>query len=463
MTTHNRETHEAAENHHGRRWQCFVAAFFVAFFGTTAARATIIELGSLKDNTLYDDGGSNGAGKHFFSGVTAQSDIRRGLIAFDVGGTIPPDSTINSVALTLNMSRTQAGAEDVELRRVLAEWGEGTSNAPGEEGVGTSASAGSATWTDRFFNTTPWSTAGGDFSTTVSASQSVGSLGSYTWGSTASMVADVQTWLDTPSSNFGWLLLGNESETQTAKRFDTHENPTLSRRPTLVIDYTDASPFAPIPVPPSAIYSIRDDDSDSVFDDLGDAVVDQSTASRSGIGEIDSAGTNRINRIVAKFLLPEPPVAAPVLDSATLRLFLEDTAGTLAGPVSLLHSVGDNDLDQLVTDYENPSYVDTLLDLVEPTDVAGQFYESDVTDLVLADYAADGFDPLSAFRLQVSEAVFIEDNQHARYRLTMPGGAFGVRPELVLSFAAVPEPSTLALAALALFTLLAHGHRRSRA
>ena len=54
-------------------------------------------------------------------------------------------------------------------------------------------------------------TQGGDFSATVSASQSVGAIGQYTWSS-AQMVADVQSWLDNPASNFGWLVLGDESD-----------------------------------------------------------------------------------------------------------------------------------------------------------------------------------------------------------------------------------------------------------
>ena len=151
----------------------------------------------------------------------------------------------------------------------------------------------------------------------------------------------------------------------------------------------------------------------------------------------------------------------PALESATLRFFLEDMTGTPAGPISLYHSVVDDDLDQLASDYENASYVDTLLDLVDPSDSNGQYYELDVTDQVLADYLAGGANPLSAFRLQVNEAIFIEDDQHNRYRFTMPGSGAN-QPELVLSFATVPEPSTITLALLALVGLLAHG-RRSRA
>ena len=39
------------------------------------------------------------------------------------------------------------------------------------------------------------------------------------------MLADVQKWLDDPSSNFGWLLLGDETKSRTTKRFDSSEKP----------------------------------------------------------------------------------------------------------------------------------------------------------------------------------------------------------------------------------------------
>lgn len=194
-----------------------------------------------KDNTLYEDvtgSLSNGAGRHFFVGRTNADLIRRGLIAFDIAGNIPAGSTITSATLTLNMSRTRAGATEVELRRLLSDWGEGTSDASGGEGQGAGATNGDATWLHTSFPDSLWGTAGGDFAATVSASTSVAGTGTYTWGSTAQMVTDVQDWLDNPSTNFGWLLVGDESGNQTAKRFDTHENATESNRPVLVVEFT---------------------------------------------------------------------------------------------------------------------------------------------------------------------------------------------------------------------------------
>src|SRR5204863_476390 len=90
----------------------------------------------------------------------------------------------------------------------------------------------------RFFNTTFWTTEGGDFSPTVSASQSIGSIGSYAWSS-AQMVADVQSWLDNQASNFGWLVLGDESTSTTARRFDTRES---ASPPVLTIEYAASTP-----------------------------------------------------------------------------------------------------------------------------------------------------------------------------------------------------------------------------
>jgi hypothetical protein len=79
----------------------------------------------------------------------------------------------------------------------------------------------------------------------VSASQSVSDVGPYTWSS-AQMVADVQSWLDNPAGNFGWLVLGDEKPTLTSKRFDTRES---ASPPVLTIQYIPAPRVLPTPRP----------------------------------------------------------------------------------------------------------------------------------------------------------------------------------------------------------------------
>jgi len=203
---------------------------------------------------------------------------------------------------------------------------------------------------------------------------------------------------------------------------------------------------------PAATYTVADTDADSVFDDLGDKANDKRFSARASVGEVDSETGNSISRLVAKFNLPEATDPGNTLKSAVLRFFLEDITGTPAGPVSLYHGPGDNDLDRAASDFESELYTDTGLDLVSPTDAAQAFYELDVTDLVLQDYAVDGPNRLSAFRLQIDEAPFQEDNVSARYRFTMPGSAVS-QPQLLLTF--VPEPSSVLLAAVVLVLLAA--------
>ena len=213
-----------------------------AIAGTSLSNAqTTAKIGASKDNTLYfsNTGAfSNGAGDHFFSGSTGASDIRRGLIAFNVASGIPAGATVTSVALTLHMSRSQPGTRTLELHRASADWGEGASNASQEEGSGIAPATGDATWIHRFFSSTLWTTPGGDFSATVSASIAVADTGSYTWTSTAQLVSDVQGWLNTPANNFGWVLIGVENAASTSKRFDAHEIASVAFRPSLSVTYT---------------------------------------------------------------------------------------------------------------------------------------------------------------------------------------------------------------------------------
>jgi hypothetical protein len=223
----------------------------VVFAGTASVGGAIVSITPSKDNTLYqydpvDGDTSNALGLHFFAGENAMGELRRGVLAFDIAGHIPAGSTILSVTLSMNMSRTALDtARTVELHKLLADWGEGTSIAPGEEGDGAPATPGDATWRHRFFDTIFWTNEGGDFSATVSASQSVGPLGQYTWSS-AQMVADVQSWLDNPSSDFGWLVSGDESTSITSKRFDTRES---ASPPVLTIQYRTVPAPQPRPTP----------------------------------------------------------------------------------------------------------------------------------------------------------------------------------------------------------------------
>ena len=219
-----------------------------------AALAVTVDLPASKDNTIYEDSlgqYSNGKGIYLYTGRTGTDLLRRALIAFDLSG-IPANATVTSATLTLNLNRT--GPEnpgDVSLRKVLRDWGEGASDAGFPGGNGATSEPGDATWIHTFFDTGFWTNAGGDFSATVSASALVDLPGDYTW-SGSGLVADVQSWISNPATNFGWGIIGNEITSASATRFGSRENVnTPPQAPRLTVIYQVPSTPTPTPGPPT--------------------------------------------------------------------------------------------------------------------------------------------------------------------------------------------------------------------
>ncbi len=224
-----------------------LTVFLVLLISTASSNAqSTMTFNPSKDNTLFfstaGNETSNGAGPHFFTGRNRNGNIRRGVLAFDVSA-IPEGALVTEVTLDMNVSNARGGAQDIGLYRMTADWGEAGSMATGSGlGIPAPAQTGDATWLHRVFNSVMWTMPGGDFDTSaMSASESVDGVGSYNWGSTAKMIADVQFWVDNPDSSFGWIVMGNEAATSTAKRLDSKEHPTEGSRPALTVTYTATS------------------------------------------------------------------------------------------------------------------------------------------------------------------------------------------------------------------------------
>ena len=224
-----------------RRSPSFLVAALAALSGSVASAGSVT-LTSVADNTLYqsDLGNiSNGAGTAMFAGTSASlaSNIRRAVLRFDVAAGVPAGATITSASLVLNENGSNFDEYVCKVYRVLASWGEGASVATGGQGGGTLAQTGDATWFRRFFPATNWTNAGGDFSTTESASLAIGAGAAFTWTS-AQLASDVQDMLNNPATNFGWLIQGEETSSKTAKRFATREDATPDLRPALIIEFS---------------------------------------------------------------------------------------------------------------------------------------------------------------------------------------------------------------------------------
>ena len=235
-----------------------------------------------RDNTLYEDVDgdlSNGSGEFIFMGrvgETAGELLRRTVIHFDVSA-IPSEAIIESVEVTFEIvfapNDPMVSGGTATLHRLLADWGEGASDAFPPEGQGALAQADDATWIHSFFDATFWATAGGDFQPAPSGSTGYGVTApeTMTFATSEGLVQDVQNWVSNPGGNFGWILLGEESNNFTARKMDSRES--LGGNPaTLTVDYRIPSPsddlelelLTTVPVRPVAIANAGDG-SDRLF------------------------------------------------------------------------------------------------------------------------------------------------------------------------------------------------------
>lgn len=242
----------------GRYW--LIAILSLA--ALASAHSDVILLGASADATIFQNNvnNSNGAGPGLFVGTNSNLSPRRTLLSFDLS-LIPAGSIITNVQLTMTLGQIAGSggsstdvssfARTISLYELKREWGEGTTGstatAIGGTGQGFSAGAGDATWTSAKYGVTTWNTPGGDFDPIASGSLTittgVTAGNSFTWDSTPSMVADVQGWMDSPSTNHGWILINaDESGSQTFFAFYSSEWTDSAQAPVLAVTYTVPEP-----------------------------------------------------------------------------------------------------------------------------------------------------------------------------------------------------------------------------
>jgi hypothetical protein len=210
---------------------------------------TTVSIVADKDNTIYSafPDNSNGAGQYFFAGKNTSNNsgsIQRALIHFNLTS-IPAGAIITSASLNIYLSKSGPTATGIELRKLTADWGEGTSDAAAREAQGAPATSDDATWTKKSVASTPWTTAGGDFSNTTSASVSTIAASFNAPAPTLitvtgqNAITDVQSWVTSPSSNFGWIIISNNETVEgSVKRFISRNTTVTAQVPTLSITYT---------------------------------------------------------------------------------------------------------------------------------------------------------------------------------------------------------------------------------
>ncbi len=195
------------------------------------SRGEIVTIPVTADTTLHEFAPDNNVGAHIHvaagaTGPNGSMKRARGLLHFNLAGQVPSGAVINSAVLTINMIFEPFGGPDSTfgVHRMLKGWNEGLQSG----NTGSAAVDGEVTWNSRVFPATPWGAPGGaagvDFQQQASASVAVSTPTAYKFGPSPSLLADVQSWIQNPDTNFGWILISElENVGKTAKRFGSRE------------------------------------------------------------------------------------------------------------------------------------------------------------------------------------------------------------------------------------------------
>jgi len=220
--------------------------------------AVDVQIPAKRDNTIYQgqaDGGppdserSNALGPNIWSGKGANGNLKRSAIFFDCKSIIPAEATITSAVMVLAIDRAPAapsGPSSVTIHRLVAGWGEGTSDASLIDGGGrgTNATPGDMTLTHNFFNTSLWVTAGGDFVAGASAIATGVRWPAFSdfhptnhFTSIGVLESDIQGFIDGTFPEYGWMVKGDESVSISAKRYFSANTTNLAEHPMLLVGF----------------------------------------------------------------------------------------------------------------------------------------------------------------------------------------------------------------------------------
>ena len=217
-------------------------------FALRAGAASLTNNSSADTSLLEIEPAHNNGGQGFtISGALQNPPVNplrtRALYRFDFTA-LPTNTLIRAVVLELTVTRQPGDGlanSAFGIHRMLRPWGEGTNVAIDHPGQGTPATAGEATWSHSFFPTNAWAAAGGaadvDFVGAESSFADVTIDGtSPRFATTPELVDDLQSWVNNPQSNFGWILISDAEDTAfTARHFGSREDP--NNHPNLEIEF----------------------------------------------------------------------------------------------------------------------------------------------------------------------------------------------------------------------------------
>lgn len=223
-----------------------VLANLISFGAATLAGAESNLSTPIEDSTISEKDMSSpeGDASTLNSGTTGPIEgamKNRALLRFSLAGSIPSDAIVTSVSLSMTMVQSPNTTPLwFNLHRVLQNWSESAVN-----------------WTNRLSPPASWSVPGAgaplDYSSLVTQSNLVTGLGSFTFASNPSMVADVQRWVGDPVNNAGWIIIcGQEELERSVRKFASSESARSTNRPLLEVQFfVPVQSLAVTPLPPA--------------------------------------------------------------------------------------------------------------------------------------------------------------------------------------------------------------------
>ena len=165
------------------------------------------------------------------TGINEGATRNRALLRFDVTSSIPSNAIVTSASLTMTVVGTSPLVTNLwfSLHKVAQDWSESA-----------------VTWTNRLSPPAAWSAPGGapprDYSSSVTQSNLITGLGTFTFVSSPDMIADVQDWVSNPVDSFGWILICElEGLEKSVRKFASREyalNSIPTNRPALEVDFS---------------------------------------------------------------------------------------------------------------------------------------------------------------------------------------------------------------------------------
>lgn len=219
---------------------CTAAGLVLGLLFPSGSRAEVASLQPSADTSIFQKFPTNsfGTSTDVPVGTTRDGNNGRALLKFDLSQ-IPQNAVITNVTLQIQVVNQPFGAvaSTFGLHRMLKAWNEGV----GGTQLGTGATTGDTTWSNRFYPDTDWGAPGGaaqtDFAAATNGEVLVAGPATYIFQSTAAMVADVRFWVTNGNSNFGWIMISEGEGTPfTARRVALREDQVNA--PILTVSYS---------------------------------------------------------------------------------------------------------------------------------------------------------------------------------------------------------------------------------